>query len=162
MKKVSKTTQAFFDYSYNGDGKYYTTSHSGRNYTNTLFQTFRNKNADCIEVLEYGNDAPRGGKTGDFVIVKFTEKFFEKYQFVLDAIASKKEQEIQREIERKESEAKAIIIFTEYLTEEKKEQLKSALEGKNSKGRSNFLKAKSIQKTGDYRNYTVLSKMLNA
>ena len=67
MKKVSKTTQAFFDYSYNGDGKYYTTSHSGRNYTNTLFQTFRNKNADCIEVLEYGNDAPRGGKTGDFL-----------------------------------------------------------------------------------------------
>ena len=113
-------------------------------------------------MLEYGNDAPRGGKTGDFVIVKFTEKFFEKYQFVLDAIASKKEQEIQREIERKESEAKAIVIFTEYLTEEKKEQLKSALQGKNSKGRSNFLKAKAIQKTGDYRNYSVLSKMLNA
>ena len=162
MKKLSANTQAFLDYSYKGDGKYYTTSHSGRNYTNTLFQTFRNRNSDCIEVLEYGNDAPRGGKTGDFVVVNFTEKFFSKYKQALDAIERKKEEEKQREIERLASEERAKVIFSQYLTAEKKEQLKSALEGKNSKGRSNFLKAKAIQKTGDYRNYSVLSKMLNA
>ncbi len=162
MKKLSANTQAFFDYTYKGDGKYYTTAHSGRNYTNTLFQNFRNKNTDCIEVLEYGNDAPRGGKTGDFVVVKFTEQFFKKYQWVLDAIAEKKEVERQKEVERLASEERAKVIFAEYLTEDKKEQLKSAIIDKNSKARTNFLKAKSIQKTGDYRNHRLLSKMLFA
>ena len=64
--------------------------------------------------------------------------------------------------ERAESEAKAKVIFEEYLTEEKKESLKVELANRNSQKGKSFLKMKSINKTGDYRNYYLLEKMIYA
>lgn len=162
--KANATTKLFFDYSFNGNGKYYTTEQGSRQYRNTTFTNFYNKNVDCIDILEKGNDAPRGGKTGDFVIVKFNKNFEDKYNSYIDflknkAIEDKKVQE-KFEADRKISEENAILIFEEYLTIEKKESLKLILESKNSKGRKNFLKIKSINKTNDYRNYSVLEKMI--
>ncbi len=97
MKTLSNSNRLFFTYSFKNDGKYYTTEAKSKSYGNTLFQNFYNKNQDCIEVIEKGNDAPRGGKTGDFVIVKFTEQFFTKWQFALDVLANEKQAKINKE-----------------------------------------------------------------
>jgi hypothetical protein len=164
--KISNTLRNFFNYSYKGDGKYYTTVAGSQHYNNTDFQSFFNKNTECIDITERGNDAPRGGKTGDFVIVKFNDKFFAKYSKVIEALENeKKEAKLAEEIkvnQREESAKKAELIFTEYLTPEKKEELKKELSLRNSKKAKNFLKMKSINKTGDYYNYSILEKMIYA
>ncbi len=164
--KISATAKNFFNYSFKGDGKYYLTSQGSRHYNQTDFSKFLNANSDCIEVVERGNDAPRGGRTGDFVIVKFNEKFNEKFDSFFVEKANIRQAEILKyeneKIERLESEAKAKIIFTEYLTADKKEALKIELQNRNSKKGKNFLKMKSINKTGDYRNYYLLEQMIYA
>ena len=76
-----------------------------------------------------------------------------------------KKRKIQQEKEKIESierEKNAKIIFNEYLTPDKKELLKIELEKRNSKKGKSFLKMKSINKTGDYRNYSLLEKMIYA
>ena len=164
--KISNTLRNFFNYSYKGDGKYYTVEQGSRHYNNTIFQNFYNKNEDCIDVIESGNDAPRGGKTGNFVVVKFNEKFFAKYAKIIETLQNEEQEEKltkeKNEKERLESEAKAKIIFAEYLTPEKKQELKNELSLRSSKKSKNFLKMKSINKTGDYRNFYLLKKMIYA
>lgn len=164
--KISNTLRNFFNYSYKGDGKYYTTEHGSRHYNNSIFQNFYNKNIECIDITETGNDAPRGGKTGDFVIVKFNDKFFTKYSKVIEALENEKTEaklaEENKNKQREESAKNAELIFSEYLTAEKKEELKKELSLKSSKKAKNFLKMKSINKTGDYYNYSILEKMIYA
>lgn len=74
---MEATIKKFLEYSFDGKrkGKYYTTEQGAKNYRNTIFQNFANKNPEFLKVLETGNDAPRGGKTGNFVIVQFSAKF---------------------------------------------------------------------------------------
>lgn len=92
-KKISKAAEMFFKYYYkNGtENKFYITMHSGRNYTNTTFKNFYSKNEDCIDIVDRGNDAPRGGRTGEFVLIKYNEKFLEKWQWYLDSLKAVKE-----------------------------------------------------------------------
>lgn len=77
--KISKAAELFLECAYTGDGKYYVTERGSRHYRKTLFGTFQAFYPDCVEELSWGNDAPRGGRTGDFVIVKFTPEFYEKF-----------------------------------------------------------------------------------
>jgi hypothetical protein len=79
LTKISNNTKIFFEYIFKGDGKYYTTEQGSRHYNNTTFQNFYNSNSECIDIIERGNDAPRGGRTGDYVIVKFNENFPNKW-----------------------------------------------------------------------------------
>lgn len=164
--KISNTVRTFFKYSYKGNGKYYTTEQGSKHYNNSIFQNFYNRNTYCIDILEVGNDAPRGGKTGNFVIVNFNAMFFAKYAKVIEALQNEEQEEKlakeKNEKERLESEAKAKIIFAEYLTPEKKQELKNELTLRSSKKGKNFLKMKSINKTGDYRNFYLLEKMIYA
>lgn len=90
--KISNEVRCFFQYSFKGNGKYYTTEQGSRSYKNTSFQNVFNKNKDLIKVIESGNDAPKGGKTGNFVIVEFMPEFILKYQYVLDTLKEEKKQ----------------------------------------------------------------------
>src|SRR5690554_4257170 len=100
MKKLSNNTQAFFKYIFKGNGKYYLTEQGSRSYKNTIFSKFYNKNSELIDIVARGNDAPRGGRTGDFVIVEFNKKFFEKYQWVFDYMEEEKRKAEQLREER--------------------------------------------------------------
>lgn len=66
------------------------TTYGSKRYNNTTFQTWRNANADCYKITGGGNDAPRGGKVGDFVMVEFTLDFYLKYQYFLDSLKNSK------------------------------------------------------------------------
>ena len=101
--KISNEVRCFFQYSFKGNGKYYTTEQGSRSYKNTSFQNVFNKNKDLIKVIESGNDAPKGGKNGNFVIVEFMPEFILKYQYVLDTL---KEEKKQAELNSKRSELK--------------------------------------------------------
>lgn len=77
--KISKAAELFLKCAYSGDGKYYVTEQGSRHYRRTLFGTFQAFYPDCVDIIERGNDAPCGGRTGEYVIVKFTPKFYEKF-----------------------------------------------------------------------------------
>lgn len=89
-QKISRNTECFLKYEFKGNGKYRTTTYGSKRYNNTSFQTWRNTNADCYKVTCSGNDAPRGGKVGDFVMVEFTLNFYLKYQSFLDTLKNSK------------------------------------------------------------------------
>lgn len=86
MKKISRTAETFINYYYRGDGKYYQFVQGSRRYNNSGFTNFANNNSDCFTILESGNDAPRGGTLGDYVIVKFNDLFFAKYGHYIKAL----------------------------------------------------------------------------
>ena len=114
MKKLSQANKNFFNYSFKGDGKYYTVEQGSKHYNNTLFTNFYNKNAECIDVLKTGNDAPRGGRTGNFVIVMFNENFYKKWQFALDIFENEKKVKEDFEYNKesiKEASKLAILDF---------------------------------------------------
>lgn len=113
MKNLSVSTKSFFDYSFKGNGKYYTTEQGSRHYNNTLFQNFVNRNEDCVTIIESGNDAPRRGQAGNFVIVEFTEKFYEKYQWYFDA----KEKSKIEAIENEEKTKKTVEVLKDFAKE---------------------------------------------
>ncbi len=75
MKNLPNYLKAFLEYSFKGNGKYYITECGSRHFRNTTFYTFYNRNRDCVNVISEGNDAPRGGRVGDYMIVEFNEKF---------------------------------------------------------------------------------------
>lgn len=77
--KISRTAQLFLEYYYSGDGKYYVTEIGSRHCRPTLFAAFQRIYPHCVQELSRGNDAPRGGRLGEYVIVKFTPEFFEKF-----------------------------------------------------------------------------------
>lgn len=104
-KKLSQTIESFLNYEYKGDGKYYTTEYGSRSFRNSIFTNFSNKNSDCYEVIERGNDAPRGGRVGDYVIVKFNESFNERFGWFFEV---KKNNE---EAAKVAAEAKAKIML---------------------------------------------------
>ena len=77
MKTLNKTTENFLNYSFKGNGKYYTTEQGSRNYRNTTYKNFASKNPSFFKVIDRGNDAPPLGATGNFEIVEFTPEFLE-------------------------------------------------------------------------------------
>jgi hypothetical protein len=98
--QISKSTSNFFNYSFKGDGKYYLHEQGSRHYRMTSFNHFLTSNADCVQIIERGNDAPRGGYCGNYVNVEFNERFYEKYGWFFE---EKKilEQKAKEEEERK-------------------------------------------------------------
>lgn len=98
--KISNTTKLFLDYSYKGDGKYYLLEQGSQNYRNTSFANFSKSNADCFEIVEQGNDAPRGGQTGNYVIVKFNQEFTRRFGWFFEA-KKEAEQRAKQEEERR-------------------------------------------------------------
>lgn len=97
MKKLATYIEVFFKYSYKGNGKYYTTDQGSQSYKNTDFQSFASRNEDCIEIIERGNDAPRGGRTGEYVIVEFTPFFTEKYGWWFEQNENEKQRAAERQ-----------------------------------------------------------------
>lgn len=112
--KLAKTTENFLRYGYKGDGRYHVTSYGSRSYSQTGYAKFASKNADCIEVVSCGNDAPRGGRIGDFEEIKFTPVFFEKYGWFFEQLENEKKAEALREQRKKEEYEKGVIAFREY------------------------------------------------
>ena len=99
-QKISNPAKNFIDYSYKGDGKYYTTEQGSKSYRNTCFSNFQNNNSDCFEIIESGNDAPRGGKTGDYVVVKFNPIFMEKFGWYFEKIVADKKAETEKKAQK--------------------------------------------------------------
>lgn len=102
MKKItSKSVKSFLSYDFQGNSKYYLTTRSGMNYVQTDFNKSFNKPEYC-KIIERGNDAPRGGKTGEYVVVEFTEQFYSDFQWFLDELKAEKEAEKLRLLEIKQ------------------------------------------------------------
>lgn len=141
---MKKSVENFLKYGYNGDGKYYTTEQGSRNYRNTEFSNFWSKNIDAVKVIDKGNDAPRGGKTGDYVIVEFTPEFketAEKYltklrnaKIVVEKAKESKSAAIQSDIDKVTP-----IVDDQYRSEVKEANLLSGLE--KSEARKSALKS---------------------
>jgi len=113
--KLSNPEKNFLNYGFHGDGKYYTTEQGSRSYRNTIFSNFRTMNKDCFEVIENGNDAPRGGQTGFFVVVKFNKKFNEKFRWYFEEKKAEKERENKAAAERIEIEKQIKEKFIAYI-----------------------------------------------
>ena len=75
--KLTKGIDNFLRYAYSGNGKYYTLCQGSKQYALTEYAKFRNRYPQFVEILDKGNDAPRGGQTGNYEIVKFTDEFNE-------------------------------------------------------------------------------------
>lgn len=99
--KISRAAELFLEYDYLGDGKYYVTELGPRHYRPTLFAAFQRIYPDCVQELSWGNDAPRGGRIGEYVIVKFTPEFFEEFGPWMEW---KKQLEAERAAKQKEIE----------------------------------------------------------
>jgi len=73
--KSSKTIKDFLKYEFNTDGKYYLLKQGAKKYAKTYFKKVYDRHPDFFEIICEGNDAPRGGKLGDFVYAKPTKRF---------------------------------------------------------------------------------------
>ena len=136
--KLTKTAENFLRYYFSGNGIYHTTSYGSRRYNQTDYAKFAKANADCIEILSKGNDAPRGGRIGDFEEVKFTPVFFEKYGWFIEQLENEKKAEALREQRKKEEYEKGVVLFREYCEkhpERVAEMKEKVLEGNSKKRR---------------------------
>jgi hypothetical protein len=122
MKNISRTTRLFLERDFKGDGIYHTTAAGSQSYVNTPFMTFFNRNKDCVKVLSQGNDAPRGGRTGHYYRVEFTDTFYEKYGEELARIEAEK----QAKIDFANSAARSRETMVSYINENA-EQLREEL-----------------------------------
>lgn len=135
--KLTKTAENFIRYYFNGNGIYHTTTYGSMSYSQTAYAKFAKQNAECIEVVRRGNDAPRGGRIGDFEEVIFTPVFFEKYGWFIQQLEDEKKAEKLRE-ERKQAEyEKGVALFREYCEKhhEKVAEMKEKATDGNSKKR---------------------------
>lgn len=149
MKNLSISARKFLKFSFKGNGKYYITEQGSKAYKKTDFYNVFNKNKDSINVLNTGNDAPRGGKTGDYLIVEFTNKFYEKYQFYLDYL--KKEFERKLEEEKKESE---IDLQIKLAIQNHQEKINSWLEKYGTTSKGGRTVAWKCQKLSGFENFS--------
>ncbi|MDL2262855.1 hypothetical protein LJC11_05075, partial [Bacteroidales bacterium OttesenSCG-928-I21] len=122
-------------------------------------------NVDCYKVSERGNDAPRGGKVGDFVVVEFTPVFFEKYGWFFEEkkrreeaakIAAEKRVEIEKEITEK---------FAEYVKKhpENVEKWESEMELLSSKKCRLYKENRVARATGNFEfwgKYRIYDKVI--
>lgn len=102
--KINKTTEKFLNYAFKGDGKYYTIERGSMHYNNTIFHNFYLRNPQHVIIKERGNDAPRNGRTGGYLIVEFTEEFNKIAKDFLDA-----KREVERQAELEGAEKLALI-----------------------------------------------------
>jgi hypothetical protein len=150
MKKLSTNTRLFLEYTFKGDGKYYTTEKGSMKYRNTLFSNFYNKNQDCIIVTSSGNDAPRGGMTGNFVHAIFTPVFFEKYGKILADLKASRQQNAANEKNKPNLTAAQSEQLSEFLKQnpDKCEKLTTLVVTRSSKFWRNKIKLKAVKYLG--------------
>lgn len=121
--KISNKTKLFLDYDYQGNGKYYTVEYGSRRYRNTSFENFRNSHPDCVKIVGGGNDAPRGGKTGNFVLVVFTPEFYKRFATYFTEREAERKRKAELEAEKEQfkiavrSEADSIDIDDEFTSQ---------------------------------------------
>lgn len=149
-KKISTAAKIFFDYTFKGDGKYYTTEQGSGHYRNTTFQNFYNSNSDCIDIIERGNDAPRGRRTGDFVEVVFNANFKTKWGWYLEELEAKN-QRIEQAEKLRDIEIQAIGNQEELLKKvfierpDRLERIKNRIAEHSSKNWRNWVKMKACK-----------------
>ena len=97
--KLSTSEILFLKYAYKGDGKYYITERGSGNYRNTTFSNFLKHNQDSVNITKRGNDAPRMGRTGEFMEVIFTPEFHTKFNQFFE-LQEKTEREVLMRGER--------------------------------------------------------------
>lgn len=97
--------------------KHYLYERGSRHYRFTTFGKFYNTNQNCFDIIERGNDAPRGGQTGEFLVVKRNANFYEKWQWFLDyriREAEKKaahEKKLRQELEELGDQAEGLRAY---------------------------------------------------
>lgn len=119
MANLSLNSKYFLSHIFNGDGKYYTTEAKSKTYGNTIFQNFYNKNTNLIEIIDSGNDAPRGGRTGSFVVVKFLPEFYAKYNSLIEDFKREEKEKELAEINKPIIKAKKIEEIKSFIEENK-------------------------------------------
>lgn len=154
--KISKTAKDFIKYEFHGNGQYHTTEYGSRAYRNTMFTNFLNYNKDCVNVISEGNDAPRGGRIGDFVVVEFNKNFYEKYGWYLDHLENE-----EKVAKKAEAEKQALIdaigdqskLLADYLKNHPDfaEKLRNRIENYPSKEWRNWVRMKVAQKITNER-----------
>lgn len=122
-KKINKTVEKFLEYwnlswwperasrDFKGDGKYYLSSCGHQSNWNKAKKYL----VGLYDVVERGNDAPRGGQSGNYEIVKFNEKFYETYGDFLNEQDARRERLIAGNIWLREQKQNAEIVFAEYV-----------------------------------------------
>ena len=89
-KHISKSTRYFFKYK-NHAGKHYLYQQGSRCYKYTIFGKFYINNKECFKILGKGNDAFRGGKKGEYIVVEFTPIMNEKWGWYIVKLQEEKE-----------------------------------------------------------------------
>lgn len=150
-KKLSKRTEGFLNYNYKGDGKYYLNEQGSRHYNMSLFNHFKSNNTECINIIEHGNDAPKGGSLGSYVIVVFTWKFTEKYGWFFE---QKKAQELRLAEAQDKKDALITVLtvqFKEFVDKnpEKVEEWKEKIKNISSKKARMFKENRVARVTGN-------------
>lgn len=145
MKMPSKKITNFLTYEFHGNGKYRTLTQGSKRYNSTEFAKFYNKHPSLVKVLSSGNDAPRGGQTGNFMAVEFTPEFFEvtKPWFDLQDSIAKRKVEIAAEREENEkiiSEEVAKLMPYANAIRERINASKSLLGAQKSEVQSDLMK----------------------
>lgn len=149
MEKLSKTIENFLKYSYNGNGKYYTYSKGGQRYNQSEFQKFANKNKHFFNITKSGNDAPKGGKLGDFVIVEFTEDFTNLIKPFLDAKIEQQRIESKNQSEYEANRLAQINKFSQIMNKERATRYLSKVQAMSSHKWRNWLRMKAAKHIND-------------
>jgi hypothetical protein len=163
--KLTKTEKSFLDYGFRGDGKYRTTEIRGHSYSSTLYVRFLLSHRECIEVIEQGNDAPRGGQTGNYEIVKFTEKFFDKFGWYFEEKRKIEAVRVAEEEKKNILNEKLTILFTEFCKEnpDKVEEWKNRILGISNKKSRMFKENRVARVTGNqdfWGKYRIFDKVI--
>ena len=124
--KLNKAAQAFLPYASVNGGKYYTTEQGSRSYRNTVYSNFKSRNPQFVNVIEMGNDAPRGGATGNFEIVTFSIEFQEAIKIYDQKVIEERQKQAKIQEQKEFEKANFDKLVTEYskLIEPKKESFK--------------------------------------
>jgi hypothetical protein len=152
-KKLTVNDKLFLKYVFKGDGIYRPTERGARRYVNTVFNKFYLSNYECVDITEKGNDAPKGGKLGDFVHAVFLPDFYIKYGHHIEEIERDKreaEQNDLKAIERRKEQLKALeYVFTTDL--DFKAKIKERINKSSSKNWRSFVKLKVCQRIANER-----------
>ena len=165
---MTNSIKRFLESDYHGDGKYYTTEKGSRHYRNTAFGKFMMSNRPVFQITDGGNDAPRGGKTGNYVMVEFKPEFKKTASEYLDAKYSREHAAAQLIREAREAKAASIAADVAKLTPlvdaqynydvEKARQLRNGLE--RSHARIEALKALLVRAGVEITNFFETMKLI--
>jgi hypothetical protein len=149
-KKLSPNEILFLKYAFIGDGIYRTIERGSMKYRNTSFQSFYNKNAECVNIINRGNDAPKGGVCGDFVNVVFTSEFHIKFGWYLEQLLNERKNEVivqNESIKRHKEQLNAInLLFKK--DEEFRVKIKTRVSENSNRNWRSWVKLKVCKKLG--------------